>query len=238
MEDLAGQVSYMQVMILNATGKLPERKFADWCEAVYICMSWPDPRIWCNHVGALGGTLGASTVASTCAGLMTMESKLYGGKSLMEGARFIQLALQKYKNGQSVENILKEELHRTKGKCNVAGYARPIVKGDVRIEVLEHLAKKLGFSRGEHLALAFKIEECLSRDFGENMYISGYVSAFLSDQNLSAQEVYRAGSILVASGVTACHAEEESKPAGSFLPLRCDDIIYTGTPPRSLPSFQ
>lgn len=235
MEDLVGQVSYMQVMILNATGKLPDRKFADWCEAVSICMSWPDPRIWCNHIGALGGTLGASTVASTCAGLMAMESRLYGCRTLLEGARFIQSALKEYKDGKSVEDILREEFSRKNGKQRITGYARPIAKGDIRIDAMERVSKNLGFSKGEHLALAYKIEETLLSECGESMNLNGYISAFLSDMNLDPQEMYRAGSILVASGVTACQAEEESKSAGSFLPLRCDDIRYTGVSARELP---
>lgn len=57
MEEVVGKLSYMQVVILNATGKLVSKELAEWFEAVHICLSWPDPRIWCNRIGALGGAL-------------------------------------------------------------------------------------------------------------------------------------------------------------------------------------
>jgi len=67
------------------------------------------------------------------------------------------------------------------------------------------------------------------------MNINGYMSAFLSDQGFSAQEVYRMFSMLVASGVTACYLDTYRQPAGSFLPLRCEDISYQGPAQRAVP---
>ena len=78
MDDLVGKVSYMQVLVLNATGRLPERPVADWLDAIHICLSWPDPRIWCNQIGALGGAMRASVVASTTAGVLAADAKSYG----------------------------------------------------------------------------------------------------------------------------------------------------------------
>jgi hypothetical protein len=235
MDDLVGKVSYMQVVILNAIGRLPERRLASWVEAVYICLSWPDPRIWCNHIGALGGTVRASAVASTVAGILAADSRTYGTFPLIEGAGFIQKALKKKQAGISVEQIVETECAHHGGKPVIMGYARPLAKGDERIIALERVTSELNFPEGEHLKLAYDIGQIMIRKFDEGMNINGYVAAFLSDQGFTPEEMYLISQVIESSGVTACFINSRDRPAGSFLPLRCDDIDYQGQPPRSLP---
>ncbi len=235
MDELVGKVSYMQVVILNATGRLPPRQVANWCEAVHICMSWPDPRIWCNQIGALGGTVRASVVAATTAGNLAADAKLYGTKTVVKGMGFIQAALAYFKSGITVDEIVKNECVKHRGKPNIMGYARPIAKGDVRIAAMKRVQQELGLATGEHLQLAYQIEKTLVRDFDENMNLNGYVSAFLSDQGYTAEEAYRILAVLVSSGVTACYIDTRDRPPEAFLPLRCDDIEYTGKPARAVP---
>ena len=233
MNDLVGKKSYMQVMFLNATGRLPDRKLADWFEAVHICLSWPDPRIWCNHVGALNGTARTSVVSATTMGTLAADAKGYGTRPLVEGVTFIQEALAAYKNGMSVAEIVNR-CPKLGGKPMIMGYARPIAKGDERIPAMERVSKELGYSVGEHLNLAYQIEKELKEKFDENMNINGYMSGFLSDQGLAPNEVYQICSVLVNSGVTACYLDAAERPAGVFSPLQCDDIAYEGKAARKL----
>ena len=88
MNDLVGKTSYMQVVVLNATGRLPSKAIADWIDAIHICLSWPDPRIWCNRIGALAGSSRASGVAASCLGVLAAESTSYGIKPLISGVDF------------------------------------------------------------------------------------------------------------------------------------------------------
>ena len=90
LEELVGKKSYFQIMILNATGKLVEKPLADWVEAIFGCLSWPDPRIWCNQIGALAGTARASNLAATVMGCLATDSRTYGALPIIEGATFIQ----------------------------------------------------------------------------------------------------------------------------------------------------
>lgn len=235
MDDLVGKVSYMQLVILNATGRLPDRLVADWFEAAHICLSWPDPRIWCNQIGALGGTTRTSVVAATTAGTLAADAKRYGTKTILGGIQFIQRALFEYKNGNSVEEIIENECNKHNGKPNIMGYARPLAKGDERVVAMERYQKKLGFSVGEHMQLAYQIEKILMMNFDESMNINGYMSAFLSDQGYTDVEVYRILSMWVASGVTACYVDTRDKAPDAFLPLRCADIEYTGKLARPVP---
>lgn len=235
MDDLVGKVSYMQVTILNATGRLPERPVADWFEAVHICMSWPDPRIWCNQIGALGGTTRTSVVAAITAGVLAADAKSYGSKPLLQGVNFIQTALLDHQRGIGAEEIVSNACAKHRGKPNITGYARPLAKGDERVIAMERVQKALGFPVGEHLQLALQIERILLRKFNESMNINGYVSAFLSDLGYTAEEIYRIFAIVVNSGITACYTDTRDKMPDTFLPLRCADIEYTGPLARAVP---
>lgn len=238
LEELVGKKTYFQILILNATGKLVDKPFADWVEAIYGCLSWPDPRIWCNQIGALAGAARTSVVAATAMGSLAADSRTYGVFPLIEGVEFIQSALQQQALGLSAQQIVNDIVARHRGKPYIVGYKRPIAKGDERLEVMEKVGRELGFSEGKHLQLAYEIEKVLLADFDEGMNINGYMSAFLSDQGFSAQEVYRMFSMLVASGVTACYLDTYHQPPDSFLPLRCDDIDYQGVTKRAVPTAE
>jgi len=235
MDDLVGKVSYMQVVTLNATGRLPERAVADWFDAIHICLSWPDPRIWCNQIGALGGATRASVVASTTAGVLAADAKPYGIKPLIQGVQFIQAALLDYKQGLGVDEIIHNECAKHRGKPHIMGYARPLAKGDERVVAMERVQQTLGLPIGEHLQLAGKIEQSLLNSFDEGMNINGYMSAFLSDLDYTDDEVYRIFAVLVTSGVTACYVDTRDRTPDTFLPLRCTDIEYTGKLARPVP---
>jgi len=233
--DLVGKASYFQVLMLNVLGYLPERRLADWLEALYICLSWPDARIWCNNIGALSGVARTSVVAANVAGTLAADSSMYGSRTLLAGVEFIRRACAKQEAGTSIEAIVAKELKRHHGRVKIMGYARPLASGDERIPALEEVSARLGFRVGRHLQLAYDIEAILQRDFDESMNVCGYVSAFLSDHGFDAEEIYRMCAMVVTSGVTACYIDARGKPPDVFLPLRCDDIEYRGRTARELP---
>ena len=235
MDDLAGEISYFQLHLLYILGYIPEKKLADWVEAVHVCMSWADPRIWCNQVGALAGTAQTRVVAAITAGIMAADSTMYGTLPLLDGAKFIQDALLKKKAGYTAGDILDEEIRKHRGKINITGYARPIASGDERVVAMERITNQLEFERGEHLTLAFELDQMLRETYGESININGYASAFLSDQGFNSETIYRISAICIMSGVAACYIEEQDKTPFSFLPLRCDDVVYAGNPARDLP---
>ncbi len=234
LDDLVVNGSYMQIVILNATGKMVDRSLADWMEAIFGCMSWPDPRIWCNQIGALAGETRASVSAATVAGTLAGDSRAYAQGALERGMDFIRSAMQQLQEGKTAAEITQAEVKANRGKPNIMGFARPLAKGDERVSALEKLTKKLDFEVGPHLKLAYDIEAELFKRFGESMNIVGYMSGFLADHGFSSSEVYRVYAVSVMSGVTACYVEYADKAANEFLPLRCDDIEYTGPSVRTV----
>jgi citrate synthase len=237
-DDLIGKASYFQVLILNVTGRLPERRLADWLEAHFICHSYPDARIWCNHIGSLAGTMQASPVAASSAGVLASDSRMYGPGTILAFIDFITDAVVKKRNGASAEEIVRLCQRRPAAKPTILGYARPVANGDERIPAMERVTRELGFARGEHLALAFEIDEVMHRQHNEKMNLLAYSIPFLCDQGFSAKEIYRLLSVLVCSGVLACYSEAADSPPESFFALQCCDIDYQGPKPREVPSTE
>ncbi len=235
MDELVGRASFFQVLVLNVTGRLPERRLGDWLDAVFICMSWPDARIWCNQIGSLAGTMQASPVAGVSAGVLASDSPMYGVTPLVAASRFIVEALRQKKQGLSVEAIVEGQKRRPGAKPVIVGYARPIATGDGRIPAMVRVADALDFAVGEHLALAFEIEKVLLTQYQETMNIAGYITAFLCDQGFTTTEIYRLFSVLVNAGIHATYVEAADRPPESFFPLQCEDIDYQGVSPRVVP---
>ncbi len=237
MDDLVGKSTYFQVLVLNVTGRLVERALADWLEAYYICISYPDARVWCNQVGSLGGAMRATPVAAVTAGTLTADSRMYGPGTTYGGVGFITGALKKKQKGMSAEEIVESyPRRRPDGVPMIPGFNRPVTRGDERVVALERVTRDLGFEIGEHLSLSFEIEAIMTRKYKEGLNAAGYRMGFLSDQGFSAEEIYRIMSVLVNSGVNACYSEAADLPPESFFPLRCDDVDYQGEPARPLPN--
>ena len=234
LEDLVGEASFFQVLMLNVTGKLPDVRLAQWLEAAFICLSWPDPRIWCNTIGALGGDARVSPLGSICAGTMASDSKIYGPGTTLDILRFITSAKEASLAGQSVCEFIEGQA-KVKGRLMIPGFARPIATGDERVVALRTVASDLGFSSGPYLEVALEIESYLSKVYGESLNLGGYFGAFWLDQGLDHYHGYTIFSLCVNAGVHACYTEYWEKGAGSFLPLHCDDIEYVGVPERPVP---
>ena len=236
MEDLIGKKSYFSVLLLNLTQRMPEDRLAQWFEANFICLSYPDSRLWCNQIGTFAGSLRASPAAGICAGSLAADSRQYGGQALLRSAEFIQQAKVYADGGMPVKDIIETELNsrdvKTATKAAIPGYFRPFADADERVFAMEIVRKDLDFDVGPHLALANAVSDKLQEEYGEVINYAGYCSAFLSDHGFSTQEIYRAHSLWVNSGVHACYAEANDKLPETFMPLRCDDVEYSGVEER------
>ena len=233
-DDLFGQVSYMQVLVLNATGKMISAELGKWFECNFMSMSYPDARIWCNQVGALAGSMQTTPTAATAVGALAADSRIYGGSQTAQSAmEYLQGAMSRFKHGETLADIVHSAPVK-QGRPAIMGFARPIVRADERITPHRKMSAALGFAVGEYMQLANAISDYLEQHFQMGINIGGYTSAFLLDQAFTPEEVYRIKSVCVASGVTACYSEYYQLPEQSLLPQRCDDIDYTGPPIRDL----
>lgn len=235
LDDLVGRHTFFELLFLEVTDRLPAPELARWIEGCFMCLSFPDPRIWCNQIGALGGSARCSPVAAVAAGVTASDSSLYGPGAALRACEFIADALAQERGGASVEAIVAGCTARG-GRLRAPGYSRPIARGDDRVDALVRLASGLGFADGPHLDLGWRIDALLRTQGGNSLNMLGYVAAFVLDNGITRDEAYRLFTLCVNAGVQACYAEAAGEPAGSFLPLQRDDIEYTGAPPRELPA--
>lgn len=230
--DLLGEVSYFQLLVLNITGRLPERRIADWIEGTFMCLSWPDARIWCNQIATFSGTLRSSPVAAVSAGLLASESRLYGPGTVIAATEFIVAARSSQQGGMSPAEVIEDFRRRHKTRA-IPGFGRPVAKGDERVVAMKRLAKRLGFEVGPHLALADAVQSELMKEAGEAMNLAGYIMAFLSDLGYSSAEIHALYAVCVEGGLLACYREAVTAAPDAFMPMRVDDVHYRGPSPRA-----
>lgn len=235
-EDVAGRRSFIELHMLNHTGRLPNRAVADWCEMIYVGLSWPDARIWCNQVAAFAGETAASVGTATAASILAADSRLYGGATIVGGCDWLNHVKEALASGRTIKQVVDAEVKRTRGRVHIKGFARPIANGDERVIQLQRYARDLGFAIGDYERIALDVEAYLKANYGECMNMNGYVGAFLSDQGYTGQEMFNMSCAAVFSGASACFVDAVKRPYGSLMPMRCDDIEYRGKPKRALPA--
>lgn len=230
--ELMGNISLMQLNILNATGKLVSKAIADWIEVCFMGVSYPDSRIWCNQISTYAADTNTSVVAAASSAILSADSRAYGGSQTKYlSMKFQQQAFAIYQETNSIgEAIAGAKV--TNGKPIITGFARPIDKDDERLAPFAAAQEKLGIPVGNYLSFAKKMSDYLDEKYNLSMNCGGYGSAFLLDQGFTPNEGYKLSAFAVISGAIACFRDLEAQPANSFLPLKCNDIKYTGHAPR------
>ena len=223
------------VLILNITGKMPEKRLSKWIEAIYSCLSFPDPRIWCNQVGTLAGNMRTSPVSGITSGVLASDSRMYGPGTAIDTSEFLSSAMNQYHNGVSIPEIVDSKCRRPGSKPIIPGFGRPIATGDERVVRMNKVTENLGFQWGPYMLLAREIDRYMFDEHGENMNFATFIVAFLRDQQWDVEQIRQATSFIVTAGVAACYSEAYEKPAETFLSLRCVDIDYRGVGPRVVP---
>ncbi len=226
--------SYFQVLILAVTGRHVSKNIADWVEVLFSCLSYPDARIWCNNIAALGGDSKCSIVGATAAGILAADSSLYGSRPILGSMAFLETAYKDHQTGLSAKEIVEQHLASNKGRFSIVGFSRPLATGDERVELLRSKARALSMLKGPHEELAMAIHSYASQQYGESINMNGFIAAVSLDQQFTAKEVYQLSAAAVLSGVEACFVDYEERPIGTFLPQRCDDVEYIGPAKRSL----
>ena len=234
MNDLMGKKTLMQVNILNATGRLVDKKIADWIEICFMGLSYPDSRIWCNQIAALAADTRASVVAAASVAILAADSRGYGGsKARKISMSFQENAYTQFNQGKPLDDIIQQAPIK-KGKPIIVGFARPIDREDERLKPFERIQNELKIPIGPHLKFAFQLSDHLNQHFNLSINCGGYASAFLLDQGFSPDEGYKINAFSVISGAIACYRNTETQPPNSFLPSKCEDIDYIGVQKRTV----
>jgi len=232
-QELASRATWMQTMVLSATGQFVSAKQAQLIETAVIMTGYPDPRLWCNRVASLAGSAKCTATASFAAGIASAEASLYGRQSDYKAACLLLNAKRIYdadgKEGLSL--FIQSQLQE---KRIVYGFGRPLLRGDERIAPLSAAAAKLGIDDGNYLSVAMEIEQLL-RKYKMIINYGGYMMARFLDMGFMPKQIYRMLSLAFYTGVVPCYIEAFENESGTFLPIACEDILYEGVEERELP---
>ena len=221
------EFSWQQFLLFAVTGREFTSEVVMFLERLLaLCINYPDPRIWNNRVAALAGTVGSTATLANSAAIAATEAKIFGGQSNLTASQFIHEALIKVQAGEDLEFIVRTELEKNRA---VAGYGRPVLDKDERIEHAQRLMQEFAIVQGDHCRLAYQVERILaSGRWQYQMNINGLMAAVTADLGISAKEYYLWLVNGYSAGIIACYIDAESKQEGALFPLRCERINYTG----------
>lgn len=231
--ELLAELSTTQLTVFNITGRLIEPALAAWFEKTVFFTSYPDPRIWCNHLGAMAGNGGTSPAAAAAVGTLAADSRAYGSKLQYLTVCTLRDLHAQRAAGMDWVAALAQHPSRN-GAPDLPGFARPGRVPDERLVPLQRLTETLGFATGPYQNFVAELAQYLVQNHGQDMNAAAYACGFLLDQGFSADEVYRLRTSDVLGGVLACYTGWHGAPEDGFLPLRCEDVGYNGPPPRTL----
>ncbi|PWK50732.1 hypothetical protein [Pleionea mediterranea] len=216
---------WFKFFLFGITGKEFTRQELEVLGFIWLSTSYPDARIWCNRIAALAGSARTTITLGLSASMAVTEAELYGVKPTKCAIDFLIRANKQVKKGISIDRLVDNELS---SRGMIYGYGRPLVREDERIPHVIKYANERGFGKGEHLKLALEIEQCLISLKNVGMNIAAVYAGLAADMGFDANEFHRFCTLLVFGGMPPCFIEQEEKPPGSFLPIRCSSIIYQG----------
>lgn len=227
--DLA-DMDWLALYVFGITGRRYTPAQLKVLHAIWVCTSYPDARIWNNRVAALAGSARSSGNLGVAAALAVSEAEIYGRGIDIRAATFIQRAQRTRAAGGSLDDCVRDELKRHRA---IAGYGRPIAAGDERIAPMMRLVEQCGLADGAHVATAWAVEEHLQAGrWRLRMNYAALTAALTSDMGFTPRQHYQYGFPAFLAGMQPCFIEASEKPAGTLLPLACDNVSYEGAAPR------
>lgn len=238
-ELMDGAHRWSQLVSLSVSGRMPSLDEAALIEVLWMCGAFPDPRIWCNQVSALAGTMRCTPVAGALLGTLASEALRYGPLASYHASRALRALRQRVTEGARLSELLEALPRDEAGAPQLPGFVRPIAHGDARMPAMARAMETLGIAAGEHLRLALEIDRLLRARDGahdsQHLNAGGFFSAVLLDLGYSPDESQQLQAVMMLVGASACYRDAVGRPAESFLPLRCSDVRYTGPAPRPVP---
>ncbi len=222
---------WMALLLFGITGRMPDEKQIRLFEGIWVlCTSYPDPRLWNNRVAALAGTARSTAVLALGAANSVSEASIYGHRPIIRAIDFLFRTHERLESGADLRQLVEKEIRSYRG---IAGYGRPLVRCDERIDPLMTLAKELGFADGPFVKLAFAVEQILIEGrWRWRMNIAAVAAALAADQGLSRSDYYSYLVLSFSGGMLPCYLDAATKPEGAFFPLQCDRVDYQGKPQR------
>ena len=224
------EMDWVELYILGITGRRFNPEQVRLMHAIWVCTSYPDPRIWNNRVAALAASARSTGTLGIAAALAVSEAAIYGRGVDVRAFEFLTGTRKALDEGVSLADCVQEELKTHRG---IAGYGRPLTSRDERIAPMMELVRSLGLGDGPHLQLAFEVDAFLQQGRLRLCMNYGAVAAALgADLGLSTREYYLFVFPAFLAGMPPCYRESLERPEGALFPLSTSHVEYEGAPKR------
>jgi citrate synthase len=224
-------IDWLDLYVYGITGHRFTKEQIRVLHAIWTFTSYPDPRLWNNRVAAAAGSARSTGHLAISGAIAVSEASIYGGKPVIRAIDFLLRTKLRLDAGDKLGELVRDELRACRG---IAGYGRPIAKSDERVPHLLKLADEVGLHRGAHLKLALDVDQfLLEGGWRMRMNYAALIGGLAADMGFTAREFYLFTTLVFVAGMLPCLVEAFEKPEGTFLPMTCDRIAYSGTPGRA-----
>ncbi len=198
--------------------------------ALWSYTSYPDARLWNNRVAALAGTTRSTGTLGIAAAIAISEAQIYGWGAALRASEFLCRIKEEIDLGADLSELVFREVRRKRG---IAGYGRPIVSADERIEPMMTLVRELGMDDGPHLKLAFEVEKILlGGRWRLHMNYAALSAAIEADIGLTPHQFYMFGIPAFVAGMPPCYLDALGKSEGTLFPVPCCGVQFEGVSRR------
>lgn len=223
-------LDWLELYLFGITGRRFTPQQMKVLHALWTYTSYPDARLWNNRVAALAGTARSTGNLGIAAALAVSEAQIYGWGAALRASEFLIRAKARVNAGADLAALVSTELKQQRG---IAGYGRPLVSNDERISPLMTLVREQGLDGGDHLKLAFEVENILlAGRWRMRMNHASLSAALAADFGMSPEEYYFFGIPAFLAGMPPCYLEAAEKPEGLLFPLPCRMLQYEGVARR------
>ena len=225
--ELTKNMSWMQLLLFGITGRNFSQTQGKLFEGIWkISTSYPEPRVWNNRIASLAGTVRSTGSLGISAAIAVSEAAIYGQGPMVWVMDFLLRTEKQMQKGEYLERIIEKEILNHK---RIFGFGRPVMEGDERIPPLINLASELGYSNGKFVNLVFEIRNILKSGPKKlEMNVAALDAALCADQGFNVREFYYFMSLCFSAGIVMCNFDANNQEEGTFFPLKCERIKYSG----------
>jgi hypothetical protein len=231
--DLHGELKdmdWVELYVFGITGRSFSPAQLRLMHSIWTYTSYPDVRLWNNRVAALAGSARSTGALGVASALAVSEASIYGGGISLRAIDFLIRTRKQLDEDATLADCISTELEAQR---SIAGYGRPLINCDERIQPMLALAQSLGQDQGPYLRLAFAIEEVLlTGRWRMRINYGGLAAALAADLGLSPKEYYLFVFPAFLAGMQPCFIEASERPEGALYRIACADIAYEGRPQR------
>lgn len=222
-------LSWIELYAYGITGRNYSAQQVKLLNYIWLSTSYPDKSIWPNHITALAGNFNTTPALALSAGIAACEATIFGGKPFRTGIDFFIRCRQYTERGGRLENFVSDEMLKHKV---IYGYGRPLASSDERVPHFIKFVKDLDVGKIHHFEIAIRVAKLLKKDKGLNMNAAALYAAIGADLGFNAKTFHTFMTLCFIAGMPPGYLEGSEQKEGTFLPIRCDRLKYTGVGKR------